>query len=94
MERSWREFLSAWQDVRVGVETYLPLDEERVLVLIWLSGQGKTSGLDLSEIRSGGASLFYVENRKITRFVNYWDRERAFADLGLSPDGQAADSPG
>jgi hypothetical protein len=93
MERSWREFLSAWQDVRVGVEEYLPIDDERVLVLMRLSGQGKTSGLDLSEIRSGGASLFHVDDRKITRFVNYWDRERAFADLGLAPDGQAA-SPG
>jgi ketosteroid isomerase-like protein len=52
-----------------------------------LSGRGKTSGLDLAQIRSKGAWLVHVRDGKVTRFVRYWDRERALADLGLAPEG-------
>ena len=46
-------------------------------------GRGKTSGLELRKVRTEGASLFEVQNGKVTRFVNYWERDRALADLGL-----------
>jgi hypothetical protein len=59
------------------------LDQERVLVVFRPSGRGKTSGMDLANVAMKGANLFHVRGGKVTRFVAYWDRSRALADLGL-----------
>lgn len=85
MRESWRGWLGAWEDVRFEAEEYRELDDGRVLVLVHVTGgRGKTSGLELREVRTEGASLFEVHNGKVTRFVNYWERDRALADLGLA----------
>ena len=42
MAEAYREFLSAWDDVRTDVEEYMDVDSERVLVLTHTSGRGKT----------------------------------------------------
>jgi ketosteroid isomerase-like protein len=85
MRDSWRGWLGAWEDVRFEAEEYRELDDERVLVLVHVTGgRGKTSGLELREVRTEGASLFEVHNGKVTRFVNYWERDPALADLGLT----------
>ena len=81
--KAWRDFLAAWADFRVEVEEYRELDGERVLVLMHRSGRGKTSGADLGQMRSKGAQLFHIRDGKVTRFVRYFDRERALADLRL-----------
>ena len=52
MAEAHRDFLSAWEDFRQGVDEYRELDGERVLVLSHFSGHGKTSGLELEEMRS------------------------------------------
>jgi len=88
----WRDFLSTWEEWRVAADEYRELDGERVLVLAQFSGRGKTSGLELGQIRSKGASLFHVRDGKVTRLVLYFDAERAFADLGLSPQTSSEDS--
>src|SRR5438046_3030180 len=83
MRESFEGMLGAWDDFRGEAQEYRQLDEERVLVLTYFRGRGKTSGLDVGH---KGAELIRVHNGKVMRFVHYYDRERALADLGLSSE--------
>jgi ketosteroid isomerase-like protein len=84
MAKGYREWLTAWEAYRVKAEEYRELDSERVLVLVRATGRGKTSGLDIEQIQSrGGAGLFHIRSGKVARYVIYWDRAHALADLGL-----------
>jgi ketosteroid isomerase-like protein len=74
-------------------EEYRELDDERVLVLNRFGGRGKTSGLDIGQMRAKGANLFHIRDGKVIRVVLYGDRDRALADLGLAPEEDTADSP-
>jgi ketosteroid isomerase-like protein len=80
---AFRDYLGAWDGYGLEAEEYRELDAERVLVLVRLSGSGKTSGLELAQMGASGASLFHLLDGKVTRFVNYFDGDRALADLGL-----------
>jgi ketosteroid isomerase-like protein len=84
LAETWREFLETWEGWRVEPEEYRELDDERILVLIRLSGRGKTSGLEVEQMRAEGANLFHIRNGRVTRLVLYWSRERALADLGVA----------
>jgi ketosteroid isomerase-like protein len=84
MAEATRSQLGAWEDLGFQAADYRELDGERVLVLIHFSGRGRTSGLDLRQIRAEGAHLFHVHGGKVTRLVHYLDRDHALADLGLS----------
>jgi ketosteroid isomerase-like protein len=87
MAEGWRTFLSAWEGFRgEGPLEYRELDDERVLVLHSFAGRGKSSGLDVGQIPIRAASVFDIRAGKVVKFVIYFDRERAFADLGLTPD--------
>jgi len=86
MAAGTREFLNAWEEYRVEAEEYREIDNERVLVHFHASGRGRTSGLELGQIAPKGVALFHVRDCKVTRFVAYWDRDRALADLGLTPE--------
>ena len=79
-----RDWLSAWDDWCVRVDEYRELDSERVFILIRRSGHGKTSGLELGQLQTKGATLFHIRGGKVTRIVTYWDRERALADLDIA----------
>ena len=84
MAQAWGQWVTgAWAHFRVEAEEFRELDDERVLALVLYSGRGKTSGLELGQLRTRGAGLFHIRDGKVTRFVGYWDRERALADLGL-----------
>jgi ketosteroid isomerase-like protein len=87
MAEGFRYRLSAWENLRVEADEYRELDSERVLVLVRYGGHGKTSGLELGQIGTEAAHLFDIRDGKVTRLVLYADRDRAFADLGLSPEG-------
>jgi hypothetical protein len=69
--------------VRGDLEECRDLDSERVLVLNRPRGSGKKSGLELGLLLSTGAQVFHVREGSLVRLVVYFDRDRAFADLGL-----------
>ncbi len=87
-------WLNAWEDFRAEAEEFRELDSKRVLVLAHNTGRGKASGLDLRQNPTKQASLLHVHDGKVTKIVLYWNRDRAFADLGLSPEGDAGDPSG
>jgi ketosteroid isomerase-like protein len=90
MAESARAMLSAFDDLRVFADEYRELDDQQVLVLVHRTGRGKSSGVDVGEFQPRGAVVFSVREGSVIRAVNYYDRERALADLGLAPEG---DSP-
>ena len=76
--------LSAWDDWRVETDDVRELDDERVLMLGHLSGRGKTSGADLAQMRTTGASVMRIRDGMVTEMTLYWDHTHALADLGLA----------
>jgi ketosteroid isomerase-like protein len=87
-EESVYGMLAAWEEFRVEVEEYRVLDHERVLVLERRRARGKGSGV---ETATKAASVVHFRDGRVARIVIYWDRDRALADLGLTPE---ADTPG
>jgi ketosteroid isomerase-like protein len=83
MATGLRDFLSVWDEWCPSAEEYRELDGERVLVLIHYAGRGKTSGVQVAQVRTAGAALFHTRAGSVTRLVMYLDRDRALADLGL-----------
>jgi ketosteroid isomerase-like protein len=86
MAQALRDQLRAWDDYRVEASAFRELDDERVLALVHFRARGKTSAL---EVDQEGAEIFYLRDARVTRLVAYWDRDRALADLGLAPHGDA-----
>jgi ketosteroid isomerase-like protein len=76
-----RNWLSDFDDVRLEAEDYRELDGGRVLVLNKASGRGKRSGLQTDQ---RAAEVFEIHDDRVTSIVQYADRERALADLGLA----------
>jgi hypothetical protein len=89
MESGWREWLSAWKDLRIEVKQYRELDQGRVLVLARGIAHGSASGLHTDQMRSDAAALFHIRDGTVTRLIVYWDPDRALADLGLAPEGDS-----
>ena len=65
MAEGWRSFLSAWEEFHGEAAKYRELDDERVLLLHRWSGRGKSSGLELGQMRTDGAALFHVRGGKV-----------------------------
>ena len=87
MAQGLRDLLSATEAWRIEADDYRELDDERVLVLLHaIAGRFKTSGLEVGDLRMNAAYLFHIRDSKVTRLVFYWDCDRAFADLGITPD--------
>ncbi len=89
MAKSVRDSLAAWDDVRVYADECRELDDKRVLALFRRTGRGKTSGLEVGELDTRGASVYHVRDGTVTKVINYNDRDRALVELGLAPEGGA-----
>ena len=55
MAEAWREVLECLGGPAPEADEYRALDDARVLVLFRFSGRGKTSGLELGQMQSGGS---------------------------------------
>ena len=83
MAQAMRDWLSEWEDFRMEADEFRELDDERVLVFSHYSGRGKTSGLEIGQVRMTATTLLHIRDGKVVRLVTYFDRDRALADLGL-----------
>ena len=81
MAEVMRNLFGEIEDFRSEAEEYRELDAEHVLVLRRVVGRGRLSGVPVS---GRGAEVFEVRDGKVTRIVVYSERDRAFADLGLT----------
>jgi ketosteroid isomerase-like protein len=80
----WRGFLDSWENFRVSADNYRQLDDNRFLVLFRRSGRGKVSGLDIAQLAGAeGADVLHLHDGKVIKWLSYWERDRALADLGL-----------
>jgi ketosteroid isomerase-like protein len=93
LAQAWRSVIEVWEGLRVEVDGYRELDGGRVLALTRFSaGRGKASGIDIGSTHARSAGLFHIRGGRVTKVVNYFDRDRALADLGLAPEADAVDS--
>jgi hypothetical protein len=83
MASVFRSWLSAWTGWKLVAEDYLEVDRERVLVPYRFTGRGKTSGMEVAQLRTVGAHVFHICDGKVTRLTVYAERDRALADVGL-----------
>ena len=93
MRGAFVDFLNSWHDWRVKAEDVVELDDGRIVVLFEFRGRGKTSGLDLGSVATKGANVFEVRDGRVTRIVQYFDRERALAEVGLATDQARGPQP-
>jgi ketosteroid isomerase-like protein len=82
MAETMHGILNPWENARIEADEYIELDDEHVFVLNHLSGRGKTSSLDVGQMKRNGAAILHIRHGKVTRYASYNDRDRALADLG------------
>jgi ketosteroid isomerase-like protein len=86
MAAAMRDWLTGWADWRVRAEEHRELAADRVLVLFTFNARGRSSGVEIDEEWSRGATVFQFADGKVVRLVQYLDRARALAELGLETD--------
>jgi len=86
MAERYSDWLNAWEDFRVLADDYRELVDGRIFVFVHNGGRGKASGLEIGQVMGKGANLLLLRDGKVIRFVVYFDRDTALADLGLDPE--------
>jgi ketosteroid isomerase-like protein len=83
MDSTWQDWLAAWDEYRVELEQLREVSEDCILSLVRASGRTGGSG---ATVQHQSANIFRVSNGRVIRLALYADRDRAFADLGLTLD--------
>jgi hypothetical protein len=84
MEGWLRDFLAAWEGLRVEVDGYRELAHGRVLALVRSGGgRARASGFELGQHGGGGLTVYDIRSARVVRVVHYFNRERGLAALGL-----------
>jgi len=78
-----QEIYGDWEHPRIECDEIRPLDDGRVLVLNHLAAQAKASGIDVGQMHRNGAAILSFRDCRVVRYLSYFDRDRALADLGL-----------
>jgi ketosteroid isomerase-like protein len=87
---AWRNVLSAWGDYRAAAEGYRELDSGDILGLTIFSAPRRAGDTDPTQVLARGASVMRIQEGRVTKLVLFFDRDHAFADLGLAREGSAA----
>ena len=82
--RAWRDFLSAWSNLRMTPERVVAGEPGAYVMLHGLTAKGKGSGLDVD---ARVATLVHTRDGRITRLEMYWDRDAALVAAGATADG-------
>jgi ketosteroid isomerase-like protein len=86
--RHRREVADVWAVFEIEIERFFE-GEHAVVAFTREHGRG-VSGV---EVDRHTAALFRLREGKVSEVRFYLDRHRALADLGLAPEGKAADAP-
>jgi ketosteroid isomerase-like protein len=81
VRRFFEEWLASWERYEAGVEEYLDVDGDRVLVLCWQRGFGPGSHVP---VEMDFAQLCTLRRGLVCRFEAYSDRREALEAVGLS----------
>jgi ketosteroid isomerase-like protein len=83
LAEAMRNLFSDIVDFSAEVDEYTEFDGDRVLLLTRWSGRGRKSGVPVTR---RCAEVFDIHDGKVTKITNYTDRDRALADLNLTPE--------
>jgi len=83
MYDAFSDWIGVFRDWTVKGDDYIELDGDHVLVPFSSTALVKRSGPDGERLRSDGATLFQMRDERVTRIVQYNERDHAFAVLGL-----------
>jgi ketosteroid isomerase-like protein len=78
------DFGSDWSEYLITAVEWRQLDDGSVFVVSHVRACGRASGARIEQNR---ATLFQIRAGAVVRYVTWWDPARAFADLGLAPEG-------
>jgi len=88
MTDAWRDFLRAWEEFRPRLISTASSTANASWCSSSSAGAARRAGWRSGRSGQRGAALWHIRGGKATRVVLYLDRERAFADLGLAPEGE------
>jgi ketosteroid isomerase-like protein len=83
MSEGWRNILAVWDDLTATAEEYRDSMTAACSSSTAEVDKRKTSGFEIDEVRTKGATLWHVRDGTVARLRVSWDRDRALADLGL-----------